>query len=413
MKKYYLETFGCKLNYTDSQRIKNELDKEFKLSSLDEADFVILNTCAVVEKTERKIFKLADDLRKKNKIVIMTGCLPMVSNECLKHADKVIGIRSSNKINEIIKGIETSCFKESKKKCCFSETKGTSSVIIPIAEGCIGECTYCISRLARKELKSFEIKDIILNVKKALNLGYKEVQLTSQDLSIYGLDKGKLMLPQLLKELIKIKGNFKIKLGMMNPGATKKILKPLLKIYESDKLYKFVHIPLQSGSNNVLKSMKRKYSVDDFIFIAKELRKKFKDSVVATDIIVGHPQESEKDFMKTMSVIKKTKPDIIHTFKFSKRKNTPDYELKDLPDRIKKQRSRKLTKLFIEINEQRNKKFINKEFECLMVKNGFARNNAGRAIVVNKGQIGYYMWVKITNSKWNYLMGEVVEKSKI
>lgn len=413
MKKYYIETFGCKLNYTDSQRIKNELDKEFKSTSLEEADFVVLNTCAVVEKTERKIFKLADDLRKKKKIVIMTGCLPMTSQECLNHADKVIGIESINKINEIIKGIETSCFKEFKKKCCFSPIKGTSSVIIPIAEGCVGECTYCVTRLARKQLKSFQIKDIVFNSKKAVDLGFKEIQLTSQDLSIYGLDKGKLMLPQLLKELIKIKGEFKIKLGMMNPGTTKKILKPLLKIYESDKLYKFIHIPLQSGDNEVLKKMKRKYKTEDFISIIKEFRKKFKDSIIATDIIVGHPLEDEKAFNNTIKTIIKTKLEIIHIFKFSKRKGTPDYKLLDLVDRIKKQRSRKLTKLFIEINEKRNKRFINKSLDCLMINKTLARTNSGRAVIVNKGKIGYYEKIKINDSKWNYLIGKVVEKEKL
>lgn len=410
MKKYYLETFGCKLNYTDSQRIKNELDKEFKLTSLKEADFVVLNTCGVVDKTERKIFKLADDLRKKGKIVIMTGCLPLISDKCLNHADKVIGTQSINKINETIKGIKKSCFKEFKKKCCFCEIKETSSVIIPIAEGCVGNCTYCAARIARKQLKSFEIKDIVLNVKKAIDLGFKEIQLTSQDLSVYGLDKNKLLLPELLKELIKIKGEFKIKLGMMNPGITKKILKPLLKIYESDKLYKFIHTPLQSGDNKLLSKMKRNYKAEDFVLIAKEFRKKFKDGIIATDVIVGHPLENEKAFNNTIKIIKKTKPDIVHTFKLSKRKGTPDYNLKDLPDRIKKDRSRELTKVFIEINEKRNRKFINKIYKTLIIKKNFGRNDSGRAIVADKGQIGNYKEVKITNSKWNYLIGKVVEK---
>jgi MiaB/RimO family radical SAM methylthiotransferase len=230
----------------------------------------------------------------------MTGCLPLISNECLNHADKVIGTQSINKINETIKGIKNSCFKEFKKNCCFYEIKGTSSVIIPIAEGCIGNCTYCAARIARKQLRSFEIKDIISNLQKAIDLGFKEIQLTSQDLSVYGLDKGKLLLPKLLKELIKVRGDFKIKLGMMNPKTTKKILKPLLKIYESNKLYKFIHIPLQSGDNEVLSKMKRNYKAQDFVLIAKEFRKKFKDGIVATDVIVGHPLENEKAFNNTI-----------------------------------------------------------------------------------------------------------------
>jgi len=410
MKKYHIETFGCKLNQTDSERIKIKLNKKYILTSEKEADLIIINTCAVVERTERKILKKAAELKKQGKIIIIAGCLPLVSNKCKEIAHGIIGPQSIDLIDQAIKG--NICISRQEKKPIIFTTKNkeTTSIIIPISEGCIGECTYCAARLARKQLMSFEIKDIIESVKSALALGFKEIQLTSQDLSIYGLDKRKLMLPQLLKEIIKIKGDFKIKLGMMNPGTTKKILKPLLKLYESDKMYKFIHIPLQSGSNDVLGKMKRKYKVDDFAFVVKEFRKKFKDSVIGTDIIVGHPHETEKDFLKTISVVKKTKPDIIHIFKFSKRKGTPDYDLPDLVDRIKKQRSRELTKLFIEINEKRNKKFINKKLNCLVVNKNLARANSGRAIIVNKGNLGYHEEVKIIDSKWNYLIGKVVEK---
>ncbi len=410
MKKYHIETFGCKLNQTDSERIKIKLDKKYILTSEKEADLVILNTCAVVEKTERKILKKAAELKKQGKIVIIAGCLPLVSDKCKEVAHGIIGPQSIDLIDKAIEG--SVCVSRQEKKPIIFTTKNnqTTSIIVPISEGCVGECTYCAARLARKDLMSFEIKDIIESVKSALDLGFKEIQLTSQDLSIYGLDKGKLMLPQLLKELIKIKGDFKIKLGMMNPGTTKKILKPLLKLYESDKLYKFIHLPLQSGSNDVLKNMKRKYKAEDFTYIVKEFRNKFKDSVIGTDIIVGHPLETEKDFLKTISIVKKTKPDIVHIFKFSKRKGTLDYNLPDLVDRIKKQRSRKLTKLFIEINEKRNKKFINKKLNCLIINKNMARANSGRAIIVNKGEMGYYKEVKIIDSKWNYLIGKVVEK---
>lgn len=410
MKKYYIETFGCKLNQADSERIKIELDKKYKMSSEKEADLVILNTCAVVERTERKILKKAMLLKKQGKIVIIAGCLPMVSEECKSVAHGIIGPQSIGSINKAIKG-NICISKQKKKPIIFTQkNKDTTSAVVPIAEGCIGECTYCTARLARKELISFEIKDIVKSVKSALDLGFKEIQLTSQDLSIYGLDKGKLLLPELLKELIAIEGDFKIKLGMMNPGTTKKILKPLLKLYKSDKLYKFIHIPLQSGDDGVLKRMKRKYVVNDFIEIVESFRKKFKDSIVATDIIVGHPSENEKAFLKTLSVVKKTKPDIIHIFKFSRRKGTPDYELNDLVDRIKKERSRELTELFVKNNEIKNRKFINKHFDCLIIKKNFGRTNSGRAVVVNKGKIGYYEGVKITDSKWNYLIGRVVEK---
>jgi len=417
MKKYHIETFGCKLNQTDSERIKSNLDKEYKQSSLREADFVVLNTCGVVEKTERKIFKEINQLRKAKKIVILAGCLPLISEECRLIAHGVISPQSIDSINKVVKQTlrrkHIVLLKDNSIKKPIALIK-QGSAIIPVAEGCLGQCTYCTARLARKELKSFEINDILESVKEALNQGVKEIQLTSQDLAVYGLDRKKQELVKLLKEIIKTKGEFKVKLGMMNPGQTKKILKPLLKLYESNKMYKFIHIPLQSGDNDVLKKMKRNYKVEDFIQISRAFRKKFKDSVLATDVIVGHPHESEQAFNNTIKIIKRTRPDIIHIFKFSKRKNTPDYALKDLPDRIKKQRSRMLTKLFKGINEERNRKMKGKTFKVLIIeKNGLGRTNSGRAVVLDKGKPGFSVKAKIIDAKWNYLLGKVVQKGKI
>jgi len=412
MKPYHIETFGCKLNQADSERIKSKLDEEYKQSSLKEADFVVLNTCGVVEKTERKILKKINQLKKSKKIVIVAGCLPLISEECRSIAHGVIGPQSIDSINKVVKQAlqrkHIVLLKDNSIKKPIALIK-QGSAIIPIAEGCLGQCTYCTARLARKELKSFAIKDILESIREALNQGAKEIQLTSQDLAVYGLDSKKQKLPELLKEIIKIKGDFKIKLGMMNPGHTKKILNPLLKMYESDKMYKFIHIPLQSGDNDVLKKMKRNYKVEDFIQISRAFRKKFKDSIIATDIIVGHPHENEQAFQNTIKAVNQTKPDIVHIFKFSKRKNTPDYALKDWPDRIKKQRSRELTKLFKKINEERNRKMKGKTFKVLVIeKRRLGRTDSGRAVVLNKGKPGFSVKARIIDAKWNYLLGKVV-----
>ncbi|MDD3170657.1 MAG: tRNA (N(6)-L-threonylcarbamoyladenosine(37)-C(2))-methylthiotransferase [Candidatus Paceibacterota bacterium] len=414
MKKYHLETFGCKLNQTDSERIKSKLDKEYKQSSLKEADFVVLNTCGVVEKTERKILKKINQF-KKTKIIIAAGCLPLISEECQSLAHGVIGPQSIDSVNKVVKQalrrkhIVLLKDKHIKKPIALIKQ---GSAIIPVAEGCLGQCTYCTARLARKELQSFAVKDILKEIKKALNQGAGEIQLTSQDLAVFGLDRGKQELPELLKEIIKIKKEFKVKLGMMNPGQTKKILKPLLKSYQSNKLYKFIHLPLQSGDNKVLKKMKRNYKAEDFIQISEAFRKKFKDSVLATDIIVGHPHESEEAFNNTIKIIKKTKPDIVHIFKFSRRKGTLDYQLKDWPDRIKKQRSRILTDLFKKINEKRNQDMKGKSFKVLVVekrgKTFLGRTDSGRAVVLNKGKPGFSVKTRITGARWNYLSGKVV-----
>jgi MiaB-like tRNA modifying enzyme len=337
-----------------------------------------------------------------------------------KIADGIIGPTNIFSISLIIekvlkgeKAIDIKKKKIDKSDLCLKKKKGereTCSAIISIAEGCLGSCSYCATRFARKELVSFDIQNIIKEAKSVINSGFKEIQLTSQDLSVYGMEKGKQMIPQLLKELTKIEGDFRIKLGMMNPWHALKMIDRLLKVYESDKIYKFIHIPLQSGDDELLKKMNRRYSATDFINVAQTFKKKFKDGIIATDIIVGHPLETEESFDKTLKVIKKIKPDIIHIFKFSKRRGTPDFNLKDYPDKIKKERSRILTELFENSNLEKNKKYLNKKFNVLIVEKRkgkyLARTESGRAVALDKGEIGTFAKVKIVDYRWNYLIGE-------
>jgi len=421
---FHLKTYGCKLNQADSELIRGLLLKNHKEASREEADFIILNTCGVVEKTERKILKEATDLKKKGKKIIISGCLPLISfEECNKIADGIIGPTNISSINLIVekvlkgeKALDIKKKKIDKSDLCLEkkrEERKTCSAIISIAEGCLGSCSYCATRFARKELNSFSVENIVKEAKTVLASGFKEIQLTSQDLSVYGIEKGKQMLPELLKELVKIEGDFRIKLGMMNPGHALKMIDRLLKAYESDKIYKFIHIPLQSGDDELLKKMNRGYSASDFITVAQVFKKKFKDGIIATDIIIGHPLETEESFEKTIKVIKKIKPDVIHIFKFSKRKGTPDFNLKDYPDRIKKERSRILTELFKNLNLEKNKKYLNKKFNVLIIEKRkdkyLARTESGRAVVLGKGEIGTFVKVKIVDYRWNYLIASNID----
>ncbi len=401
---FCIKTYGCKLNQSDSEIMRDLLLKEHKETSLNDADFVILNTCGVVKKTERKILKEARNL--KNKKFIIAGCLPLISlEECQKVADGIIGPTNILSINKVVEGILKIDIK--KTKIDKAKLKNSSSKIIPIAEGCLGNCSYCATKLARKELFSFSAKEI---VKKIENSNQPEIYLTSQDLSVYGMDRNE-TLSSLIREIIKIKRDFKLKLGMMNP---KYVSDELLDLYKSDKIYKFIHLPLQSGDNDLLKKMNRGYKVEDFLNIVKKFRKKFKESIIATDIIVGHPLETEESFDKTLKVIKEIKPEVLHIFKFSRRKGTKDFELKDLPDRIKKDRSRIINELFKNYNYEKNKEYIGKKIEVLIVekrKNKYlSRTNSGRAVTLKEGKIGEKVKVKIIDCKWNYLIGDLDKK---
>lgn len=421
--KFCLITYGCKLNQTDSEIMRALLlNNRFEESSISEADFIVINTCGVVEKTEIKILKKAEELKKSGKKIILTGCLPAISlKECLRIGDAVLGTSNLDLIvkaaktvlkNKKFKAIENQKIDKALFVKKIQPDSKNVSAVVAIAEGCLGNCTYCASKLARKKLQSFASKNILKEIKRNLELGFKEIQLTSQDLVIYGLDQGKYLLPDLMGKISKIKGDFRVKLGMMNPGQAKKIFDALLEQLASEKFYKFLHLPIQSGSNKVLKQMKRGYQVEDFLFLAKKFKKKFPKGILATDVIVGHPSETEEDFKKTVMVIKKIKPEVLHIFKYSRRKNTEDFSLPDYPDRIKKERSRILTKIFQDYNLKNNKKFLKTKQNILIIqknKVGFlARNDFGRAIVLKNGETGLKAKVEIIDYHWNYLIGKII-----
>jgi len=422
MKKFYLETYGCKLNQTDSDLIRGILGKNFQeIFSTKEADFIVINSCGVVERTERKIIKRIKSLRGKK--IIISGCLPVIlPEESKKIALGVLGPQNILSIekaaNSVLKGkkfFEVSKKEIDKAKYCFlkKRDKNEVSAIVPIAEGCLGNCTFCASRNSRGKLKSFSENNILKEIKFLIESGYKEIQLTSQDAAIYGLDSKKFLLPELLNKISKIQGEFKLRVGMMNPEFAGKIRKKLVKAFESEKIYKFLHLSLQSGDDKILAEMKRGYKTEDFLKIIKEFKANFKDVLLAIDIIVSYPGEDGKSFQKTLNIIKKIKPGVLHVFRFSKRKGTFSEGLKDFPERIKKERSRMLNSIWREINLKENKKFLGKKLEVLVVgkrKNNFlARLPSFRTVILNKGQLGKFQRVKITGFKYNYLIGETID----
>lgn len=422
MKKFYLETYGCKLNQTDSDLIRGVLEKDFKETfSPKEADFIVINSCGVVEKTERKIIKRIKFL--KGKKIILAGCLPLISPEISRQiAQGLIGPKNILSINKVVKSVLNgkNIFKVSDKRidkarCYFlrKRRKNEISAIVPIAEGCLGNCTFCASRNSRGKLKSFSSNNILKEIKFLIDRDFKEIQLTSQDAAIYGLDDKKFLLPELLNKISEISGNFKLRVGMMNPEFAKNIKKELVRSFKSEKIYKFLHLSLQSGDDKILAEMKRGYKTNDFLKIIKEFKAHFKDILLAIDVIVGYPGEDGKSFQKTLNIIKKIKPGVLHVFRFSKRKGTLSQGLKDLPERIKKERSRMLNSVWREINLKENRKFLGKKFEVLVVKkrknNFLARLPSFRTVILKEGQLGKFQKVKIVGFKENYLIGDIIK----
>lgn len=342
--KVFVKTYGCTLNQGDSEIIKGTLSKEHKLvDSEKEADLIIVNTCGVKTTTQNKIISYVKKTAK-NKKVIVGGCLPSMVN-IKKYAPEIIGTfdtKSTTKINKIIK----------KEKAKNEEEKilgkprvrvMKDAAIIPIAQGCLGKpCTYCSVKIARGELKSYKKEEILKEVKRAVKEGCNIIKLTAQDTGCWGKDFNE-KLPNLLEEILKINGNYKIRLGMMNPNYALEHLDGLIEAYKNPKMIKFIHIPVQSGSNKVLREMKRSYTVEDFKKILGRFRKEIKNISIATDLIAGYPTETEEDFKKTIQLIREVKPEVINISMFSPRPKTEAAKLRQLRTEVIKERSKYLT----------------------------------------------------------------------
>ncbi len=337
--KIFIKTFGCQSIIADSEQLAGILSKTHKLTTEKQADLIIIMTCSVKDATESKQINYIKNTKKP---MIIGGCLPPVI-DLKKYSKNIIATFNTNtikKVPEIIEKHKDILPTKKESKINLPRIRKNKDIaIINICQGCTGNCYYCSTRIARGSLKSYSITQIKKEFKNALKEGCTTFYLTGQDTGCYGLDI-KTSLPKLLEELLKIEGNYKIRIGMMNPQYAKKYLKDLIKIYKNKHIIKFIHIPVQSGSDKVLKDMNRPYKAEDFIKVTKELRKEIKNIQISTDIIVGYPTETDKDFQLTLKLLNQTKPEHLNLSKFSARPKTKAQKLKQLNSKIIKERSK-------------------------------------------------------------------------
>ncbi|MEA1993572.1 MAG: tRNA (N(6)-L-threonylcarbamoyladenosine(37)-C(2))-methylthiotransferase [Euryarchaeota archaeon] len=409
MSKVYIETYGCTMNRGDAEIMAASLGDRYT-DDIDKADIVVINSCGVKLQTERKNLRRIEELCDSKKVIV-AGCLPKISPE--KIDNRVRGLldpQSAHRIREAVERVEkrekVKIFSENTDKSCFKKKRGGITAILPISEGCLGSCAYCGTKHARGNLLSFNFDNLIGEARKAVKNGYKQLYITSQDTGCYGFDTGH-TLPELLKEMTEIEGRFRIRVGMMNPNHTLKIIDELIEVYRSKKIYNFLHIPVQSGDNTVLERMNRRYTVEEFEYIVKKFRKKIDDFYLCTDIIVGFPGETNEAFNNTVELIERTRPDKINVTRYSIRPNTEAEKMKQLYGGVKKERSRKLHYLRMRIGKEINESYVGKECEILVTRKG-SPHMIGRMEnykpVVLEGKIGEFEKVRITKAKATYLM---------
>ncbi len=412
---FYIEGYGCSLNISETEKIAGFLSANGYKKTLNpsKADFLIINTCAVKDTTEKRMLsrlKKMLNIKKPSAKLIAFGCLASTRKKAIQNISPKI-IVLNTKLSSLAKEL---CLPVKDFSPSIKETKSRSlTSIIPISTGCVGSCTYCITKLARGELESYSEESIICAFKRALKSS-KEIYLTSQDLGAYGLDNGS-SLPNLLKKLLETKGDYFIRLGMMNPNHFIKIRKELLPLLNDSRMYKFLHLPLQSGSDSILKKMNRFYNVKEFINCVEYARKQCPNITVATDIIVGFPGENEKDFQSTLRVLKKIKPSVINISRFGKRPGTIATKFSfQLTEKIKKDKSRRLTTFCKKLFLRENQKFVGKTVRALVSERSStnselltARTDNYKPIIVDTG-FGSFVRVKITSAEPNFFKGKVI-----
>lgn len=422
-KTIYIETYGCAANQNNSEILAGLLTQAGHIVTNNEelANIIIINSCIVKGKTENKIKRRIQDLKQfaKNKLLIIGGCMPETDAKQLKKLNSNIILLGTHNFKEIINLLnKKQNIIENKSEIKLNLPKVPQNKLISInqiSEGCLGCCTYCKTKLAKGQLYSYPQEEILKSIESDLKQGVKEVWITSQDNGAYGLDSKKEDLAKLITNITKLKHRFKLRNGMSNPNHIIPILNNLIESYRSDKVFKFLHIPIQSASNKVLKDMNRKYTIKQAEEIITKFKKQFPDIVIATDIIVGYPTETEKDHKANLDFINKHKPPVLNLSKFSKHKGTKAEKLKELPIKIINKRTTELMKAHRETAKQEKEKFIDKTIKILVDKKigdhlHQARDKNYNKILIkcDKDKLGKTIDAKIKDIGVHHLVAEII-----
>jgi threonylcarbamoyladenosine tRNA methylthiotransferase CDKAL1 len=430
MTRVFVKSFGCSTNVADGAVLAGCLAQAgYRLvDSVASADVVVVNTCAVKGPTEDRMIELLKRVPKKRKLVV-AGCLPLINFERLSgevRFDGIVGPAAGETIVDVLDRV----LKGEKVVACKADMKGKPGLglprvqlspvvsIIPINYGCLGSCAYCCVVFARGSLRSYGVSDVVERLKEDLAAGLREFWLTSQDTACYGRDIGA-DLAELLNALGNVEGDFRVRVGMMTPDVTVDTLKDLIGAFQSERVFKFVHLPVQSGDDEVLRQMRRFHSVDDFKRVVGSFRDSFPEMTLATDVICGFPGESEEAFERTLRLIEEVEPDVVNVSKFFPRPGTPAANMrKDFVPLVEiKRRSTRAGALARRVAFERNGRWVGWSGEVLFDEVGkvsgswVGRNFVYKPVVVKSAErlLGKIRCVKVVRAFPTYLEGEVVE----
>ncbi|MEF8777035.1 MAG: tRNA (N(6)-L-threonylcarbamoyladenosine(37)-C(2))-methylthiotransferase [Haloarculaceae archaeon] len=418
MARYHIETYGCTANRGETQAIERALRDggHRPAEGPSAADVAILNTCTVLEKTERNMLARAAELDEETPgDLVVTGCMALAQGEAFAEAGLDAEVLHWDDVPGHVRNGE-----------CPTPAPDTEPVldgvvgILPIARGCTSDCSYCITKRATGKIDSPSVDANVAKARALVHAGARELRITGQDTGVYGWDRGERKLHGLLERICEeIDGNFRVRVGMANPKGVHGIREELAAVFsEQEKLYNFLHIPVQSGSDDVLGEMRRQHSVAEY----REVVDTFDDSLeywtLSTDFIVGFPTETDSDHQQSLELMRETQPAKINVTRFSKRPGTDAADMDGLGGTLKKERSSEMTDVKMGIVGDAHEGMIGQRSEVLLVEDGtddslVGYDTAYRQVAIPGAEtlgfeVGDLVDTEITGHNTVYALGEPV-----
>jgi MiaB-like tRNA modifying enzyme len=416
MASYHIETYGCTANRGESRQIEQRLRAggHHRAPGPDAADVAILNTCTVVEKTERNMLRRAAELESAVEELVVTGCMALAQGEAFAEAGVDARVRGWDDVPGAIRNGE-----------CPTPTSDAEPVldgvvgILPIARGCTSDCSYCITKRATGRIDSPPIEENVRKARALVHAGAREIRVTGQDTGVYGWDDGDRKLPELLERICAIDGDFKIRVGMANPKGVHGIREELAEVFsERDEMYNFLHAPVQSGSDDVLGTMRRQHQVREFREVVETFDAHLDHWTLATDFVVGFPTETDADHERSLDLLREVRPERVNVTRFSKRPGTDAAAMDGLGGTIKKERSKGMTEVKMDVVGAAHESMVGDHHTVLAVEPGTGESvkcydEAYRQVVVRNApehgiEPGDVADVEITGQNTVYAFGEPV-----
>ncbi|MFC7248302.1 tRNA (N(6)-L-threonylcarbamoyladenosine(37)-C(2))-methylthiotransferase [Halomicroarcula sp. GCM10025324] len=425
MARYHIETYGCTSNRGETQQIAQALREggHHPADGPESADVAILNTCTVLEKTERNMLARAKELDAETPAdLVITGCMALAQGEDFHEAGIDAEVLHWDDVPQHVLNGE-----------CPTVTPDTETVlngvvgILPIARGCMSDCSYCITKQATGRIDSPSVEANVEKARALVHAGAKELRITGQDTGVYGWDtnQGTSLLPELLDRICtEIDGEFRVRVGMANPKGLHGVREELAAVFaEHDELYNFIHAPVQSGSDDVLADMRRQHDVGEYLEVVEAFNEALDYWTLSTDFIVGFPTEEPEDHEQSMALLRETRPEKINVTRFSKRPGTDAADMKGLGGQTKKDRSKAMSELKMELTGQAYEEMVGRTSSVLLVEDGTDESLVGydeayRQVVVADAEtrgleVGDVVDVEVTSHNTVYAFGEPLERARL